>query len=297
MSTHKVLLFGGAGQLGLSLQGESAAINAAGLELVSLNSTQADITDQGVLADVFSEVRPTCVVNAAAYTAVDKAESESSKAYAVNGTAVKNISQLCNQYESRLIHISTDFVFDGTHSIPYTPDDFANPINLYGQSKRLGEVEALAAHNHLILRTGWLYSAEGNNFLNTMLRLMASKDSLSVVADQIGTPTSAKSFARFIAGALSGDRSGIYHWSDAGTASWYDFAVAIQEEAIALGLLDKEIRITPITSEQYPTPAKRPNYSVLDKQKTWRDFSVQPVHWRKELRSVLSSMSKHKIGD
>lgn len=297
MTSKKVLLLGGEGQLGLSLQAEKATIRAAGFELAPFNSTEVDITAQDSLAAVFEQVRPICVVNAAAYTAVDKAEEETNKAYAVNGTAVKSITMLCNQYKSRLIHISTDFVFDGVHSTPYKPDDVANPVNLYGQSKRLGEVEALAAEKHLVLRTGWLYAEHGRNFLQTMLGLMASKSSLTVVADQIGTPTSAKGFARFIVGALSGEQSGIYHWGDAGSASWYDFAVAIQEEAVALGMLEKEIAITPIASEQYPTPAKRPNYSVLDKQKTWSDFDIRPIHWRKELRSILQAMNNNKKGD
>jgi dTDP-4-dehydrorhamnose reductase len=188
-----------------------------------------------------------------------------------------------------LIHISTDFVFDGSASQPYKPDAATAPLGEYGRSKRAGELAVQSVlPQALILRTGWVYSRYGSNFVKTMLRLMSERDDLAVVADQVGTPTWAHGLAEAVwACAARPQLSGIYHWSDAGVCSWYDFAVAICEEAFALGLLASTVKIRPITALEYPTPAHRPAYSVLDKTNSWRDFALAGVHWRQQLRAML----------
>ena len=229
------------------------------------------------------------MINAAAYTAVDKAESEVDAAQRGNVAGPLALAQACAQQGVRLIHISTDFVFDGSASQPYKPDAATAPLGEYGRSKRAGELAVQSVlPQALILRTGWVYSRYGSNFVKTMLRLMSERDDLAVVADQVGTPTWAHGLAEAVwASAARPQLSGIYHWSDAGVCSWYDFAVAICEEALALGLLARPVNIRPIAAIEYPTPACRPAYSVLDKTDSWRDFALAGVHWRQQLRAML----------
>ncbi|HSG56487.1 MAG TPA: dTDP-4-dehydrorhamnose reductase, partial [Paracoccaceae bacterium] len=230
--------------------------------------------------------RPDLVINAAAYTAVDRAESEEPLALAVNGGAVAAITAALAETGGRLVHVSTDFVFDGTSSRAYQPADQRNPLSAYGRTKAAGE-DAAGPHA-LIVRTAWVYTAGGANFVRTMLRLMAERDSLAVVADQIGAPTWAPGLAATIWGLVDKGATGIFHHSDAGVASWYDFAVAIQEEALAIGLLARAIPIRPIKTADYPTPALRPAFSLLDCTETRALLADGHTHWRINLRKMLN---------
>ncbi len=283
--TQKVLVLGASGQLGRELQ----RTQPSSVECVPMTRAQLDIGDPRAVAECLQRLAPQRVINAAAYTAVDKAESESAAAHRGNAEGPGVLASACARQGSRLIHISTDFVFDGAASQPYLPEADTAPLGEYGRSKREGERAVLSAlPEALILRTGWVYSSFGGNFVKTMLRLMGERDELGVVADQVGTPTWAHGLAEAIwAAAVRPQLQGFYHWSDAGVCSWYDFAVAIYEEALALGLLAKPVKIRPIASAEYPTPAQRPAYSVLDKTSSWRDFAVEGVHWRGQLRAML----------
>jgi dTDP-4-dehydrorhamnose reductase len=285
----KVLLTGAAGQLGCSLIRTVSKEH----ELIT-RDLELDITNPDAVSDAMRTLTPGLVVNAAAYTAVDKAESEPDKAYAVNAHGPEVLAKACHKQGIRLIHISTDFVFDGEKSHPYTTTDQRSPLGVYGASKSAGEDRVIAALGEAatIIRTGWLYASEGHNFVNTVLHLINQKSELPVIADQIGTPTWAMSLAQLI--WLMVERTnlhGIFHWSDAGVASWYDFAVAIQEEALVLGILTAAIPIKPIPTEAYPLAARRPAYSVLDKQKTIKSTGFLPSHWRVNLREMLKEMS------
>src|SRR5487761_134098 len=285
----KVLITGAAGQLGRSL------IKTAPQEYVLNNrDKEMNITDFVSVAETIHALTPDLVINAAAYTAVDRAESEPDEAFAVNARGAELLARSCREQGARLIHISTDFVFDGAKSRPYIVTDQRNPLGVYGASKSEGEdrVQSILGEAAIIIRTGWLYAAEGHNFVKTMLRLMQEKNELAVIADQVGTPTWAVSLAQLIWRVASlAQLRGILHWSDAGVASWYDFAVAIEEEALALGLLARATPIMPVSSEAYPLPARRPAYSVLDKQETTKITGFMPVHWRANLRLMLKELA------
>jgi dTDP-4-dehydrorhamnose reductase len=291
---HTVLVVGAGGQLGRELQ-RTAACN---VQCVPVTRAQLDIADAGAVASTLAQVKPQLVVNAAAYTAVDKAESESAAAQRGNADGPAVLARACADHGIRIIHISTDFVFDGSSSIPYAPDAPTAPLGEYGRSKLAGELAVRGAlPKALILRTGWVYSSFGNNFVKTMLRVMAERDELTVVADQVGTPTWAHGLAEAVWAASERPQlSGIYHWSDAGVCSWYDFAVAINEEALELGLLSKLVKVRPIPAAEYPTPARRPAYSVLDKTSSWRDFALEGVHWRRQLRAMLVDLKEQANG-
>lgn len=284
----KVLITGATGQVGRAL---ALCVPPQNSQAVFLDRARLDLTDERAIARTVADLEPDVVINAAAYTAVDKAESDPVSAQAGNADALKWLAEAVRRLpDSRLIHISTDFVFDGMSSVPYAPDAPAAPVSVYGRTKLSGEkfaTEILGARA-LVLRTSWVYDASGRNFLNTMLRLMREGKPLRVVADQVGTPTWAGSIAEVLwRFAGRADLSGIWHWSDAGIASWYDFAVAIAEEAHARGMLERMPQVTPISSAEYPTPAKRPNFSVLDKRATIDAIGVPPVHWRQNLRRVI----------
>jgi dTDP-4-dehydrorhamnose reductase len=281
----RVLLVGGSGQLGRELQ----RCTPADTELLALGSQELDLREAGVVAARVTAFQPQVIINAAAYTAVDRAESESDAAFAVNGQGAANLANAARTVGAYCLQVSTDFVFDGTQSHPYLPTDRTNPLGVYGASKLAGEQLALAAYPEglAIVRTAWLYAALGNNFVTTMLRLMGERERLGVVADQVGTPTWAYGLAGALWQMCRVQPKGIYHWTDAGVASWYDFAVAIQEEGLACGLLAREIPIQPINTVDYPTPATRPAYSVLDKTETWAALGMTPPHWRVALRRML----------
>jgi dTDP-4-dehydrorhamnose reductase len=281
----KVLIAGSAGQLGRAL----VRTAPAGCTIIAPPEAEFNITDPDAVDAVVRAAAPDLVINAAAYTAVDRAESEPAAAQAVNVNAVGLIASAARHARAGLVHVSTDFIFDGTTSRPYPTTAAPNPLGVYGRTKWEGEEAARDLHGTpLIVRTAWVYAAGGNNFVATMLRLMRERPEVRVVADQIGTPTHALSLARTI-WALHG-HSGTYHFTDAGVASWYDFAVAIQEEALALGLLAAAVPVLPIATADYPTPARRPAFSVLDKAATW-SITGPARHWRCELRDCLKEMA------
>lgn len=291
----KTLITGANGQLGWELQ----RTRPDNWEVIALSRTDLDITDSAAVAAVFQKYQPDLVINTAAYTAVDKAEAEKDAAYEVNAVGAAHIAKAAENSQARLIQISTDFVFNGSKSRPYLPAEKTNPISVYGASKLQGEqaVSAETMGRALILRTGWVYSSHGSNFVKTMLKLMAERDGINIVADQVGTPTWARDLAKTIYRfANIRDMHGIYHWTDAGVASWYDFAIAIQEEAHQLGILQSLIPIIPIRTEDYPTAAKRPPYSVLDKTITWQTLRYTAAHWRVSLRQMLMEVRSEKLG-
>ncbi len=287
----KVLVLGG-GQVASAV----AANPQDRHQVVTLTRAGLDILDAAAVTRAFEQIRPDWVVNAAAYTAVDLAEDQSAQAFAVNDTAVAGLARAASQVGCRLLHLSTDFVFDGRSSRAYLPGDATNPLSVYGASKLGGEQHVVGpgaaagpdAARGIVLRTSWVYAAAGRNFVLTMLRLMREKPQLGVVCDQIGSPTWASSIGRAIWGLIEAQAApGIHHWTDLGVASWYDFAVAIQDEALALGLLQKAIPIAPIASSQYPARAKRPAFSLLDTTATRAAIRVPAEHWRHNLRSML----------
>jgi dTDP-4-dehydrorhamnose reductase len=286
----KALITGGAGQLGREL----CATVPAGWAAVGYSSDELDITRLESVADIFARERPAVVINAAAYTAVDAAERDAKRAEAVNALGAANVAEGAGRIGARLIQISTDFVFDGSQGRPYQAEDLQRPLNVYGRTKLAGEREVISrlGNEALIMRTAWLYSGQGRNFVLTMLRDMQERDEVGVVNDQIGTPTWARSLAEalWIAARQPGVH-GIHHWTDAGVASWFDFAVAIQEEALGLGLLTRTVPIRPLRTEEYPTLARRPYYSVLDKTATWAALELRPPHWRVNLRHMLQGLA------
>ena len=296
-----IVVTGGSGQLGLTLQAlwPHSAL-AASYDLLAVSSSELDITSadsiSNALANSANRVNRevAAIINAAAYTAVDAAEADSEQAYQINETGVANLAAWAAEHNARLLHVSTDFVFAGNADSPYGQDSPVEPLGVYGASKLAGEraIARIWPQRSLVLRTSWLYSPYKNNFVKTMLRLMAERDSLNVVSDQIGSPTSTHSLAQVLFAALASDvEQGIYHWSDGAQISWYDFAVAIQEEGLTQGLLTKPIAINPIPASEYPTPATRPAYSVMDTAATQRDFACPVQDWREELRNVIAQLA------
>ena len=285
----KVLITGAGGQLGRELQ----VTCPEEVDLTACDRKQLDITQEVQIRRVLDEVHPELIVNAAAYSAVDRAEQEKDLAFAVNAEGTHNLARGAIEAGARLIHISTDFVFSGSQGRPYLPDSETEPQGVYGASKLAGEEHVLKVCNArgLVVRTAWVYSRFRSNFVKTMLRLMSEREEVSVVMDQIGTPTWAQSLARLIwSNRNRPDLHGVYHWTDAGVASWYDFAIAIQEEARGLGLLQAANRVLPVTTADFPTAARRPPYSVLDTTRTRNDFRVESFHWRRQLRAMLQEM-------
>ena len=270
------------------------------INLIATTRETLDITRSRQISLAIEEYQPDCIINAAAYTAVDKAESDDENAYLINNTAPALIAQaIAARIEQgkpaiKLIQVSTDFVFDGQQATPYTPDTSTDkPLGVYGASKQAGEQAVMRyLADALIVRTSWLYSAHGNNFVKSMLRLMQEKDQLGIVYDQVGSPTWANTLAETIWGLFEQKAAGIYHCSDNGVASWYDFAAAIQEEAGATGLLDRTIPLRPIRSSEYPTPAQRPSYSVMDKSATEATLGRTLPHWRVSLREMLKQLKQ-----
>lgn len=277
----KVLVTGARGQVGRAVL-ESAP---SGVEVLGVGRFECDMADEKSIRSAISGYRPEVVINAAAYTAVDRAEAEEELAVAINSDAVGVIADELQHYGGQLVQLSTDFVFDGTSARAYAPSDPVCPLSAYGRSKAAGE--NAAGENALIVRTSWVYAAGGANFVNTMLKLMAERDELRVIADQIGSPTWAAGLAQTLWGLILNKATGTVHHSDAGVASWYDFALAIQEEAYSLGILDKQVTILPIRTEQYPTPAARPRFSLLDDQSTRALLDDRAAHWRVNLRRML----------
>lgn len=283
-----VLVTGANGQLGQSLQQIAGLFPE--LNFIWLDSKALDITNQVEVKKVFEQFSPDFCINAAAYTAVDLAENEQEKAFAINATAVKNLALTCLDYQVVLLHISTDFVFDGTKKIPYQEVDACSPINVYGKSKWEGE--QYLRHilpSHYIIRTSWVFSSHGNNFLKTMLRLSAQKDSISVVNDQIGRPTYAVSLAHVLIQMIIKthqrkvhDVFGTYHFANSESCSWFDFAKKI------MNVFERSCEVYPIPSDSYPTPAARPRYSVLNTNKIEHTFQINNQRWQ----NILEQMSR-----
>lgn len=282
----KILVTGCNGQLGIALQN----IKAPDVDMLALDRSSLDITDIKQVKNIVAQFNPDWIINAAAYTAVDKAESESELVFLINKTGAENLARAAEICSAKMIQVSTDYVFDGTQGRAYKPDDPVNPINVYGESKLGGEiaVREILGNESLILRTAWVYAPYGNNFLTTMLRLMKEQKELKIIEDQIGTPTNANTLAHVIFTAIKNEVTGTHHWTDAGVASWYDFANAIYNLATAKGVLDSQCNIIPIPSESYPTAAKRPICSILDKQDFRNSISVNGQSWLFELNRCLS---------
>ncbi|PCK09370.1 MAG: dTDP-4-dehydrorhamnose reductase [Alteromonadaceae bacterium] len=288
----KILVTGANGQLAWELKQTQASEH----EVVYLSRSDLDISQSDQVQACLDKYSPDALINTAAYTAVDRAETDSDTAYAVNRDGVKNLAQACQGHNCYLLHISTDFVFDGKANTPLTTTANIDPVSIYGKSKAEGE-QALAEHmtgQWAIIRTAWVYSSHGANFVKTMLKLMADKPTLGIIADQIGSPTWANGLALACWEALNNRSEGLFHWTDAGVASWYDFAVAIQDIAIEKGLLEKHIPIKPITTVDYPTPAARPPYSVLDKSAILSAHpNLEQQHWRTQLTHMLEAVKRN----
>ncbi len=283
----RVLVLGCGGQVANAVVAACPALH----QLVAKTRAELDIRDAAAVARALEQTRAEWVVNAAAYTAVDLAEDQAAQAVAVNDTAVGILASVASAAGCRLIHLSTDFVFDGRSNRAYLPTDQTNPLSVYGASKLGGERHVLSDSRGIVLRTSWVYAAAGRNFVLTMLRLMSEKDRLNVVCDQIGAPTWATSVAAAIWGLIDADvPGGAYHWADLGVASWYDFAVAIQDEALMRGQLSRAVPIIPISSAEYPTRARRPAFSVLDTAATRSLISAPAHHWRHNLRTMLDEL-------
>ena len=285
----KILIIGKNGQLAYEL----ADCIPAGIKATFLSSTELDITNQDAVHTRIAAEKPDAVINAAAYTAVDKAETEQEQAFAINAKGPQYLAEACRAVGAHLVQVSTDFVFDGTANTPYAPECITNPLSVYGKSKLAGEQAVQQAlPSATIIRTSWVYSSHGNNFVKTMLRLMQEKEQLGVVSDQIGAPTWAAGLARVCWQAAQQKPAGIYHWSDAGVASWYDFAIAIQSLGRCKGLLSTYIPVKPIITSDYPTPAKRPHYSLLSSIKLQHALNITPTHWREQLNVMLTDLSR-----
>lgn len=277
-----VLVTGANGQLGQSLK--FIAGKYPEIDFVFCDSKTVDITQKEGINLVFNKVKPDFCINTAAYTAVDKAESEPEKAFEINVIGVENLAEVCLDFKTKLIHVSTDFVFDGAKKTPYTEDDYTNPKSVYGQTKLDGEkaVQAILK-DYFIVRTSWVYSQFANNFMKTMLRLGAEREHLSVVDDQIGTPTNAVDLAEALIKIIKSDKKayGIYNFSNEGSCSWFDFAKKIFE------INKVTIDLQPIPTTQFPTPAERPKFSVLDKTKIKTVFGIAIETWDESLNKTI----------
>ena len=297
----KVLITGAVGQLGRALR--SSVPDAIAGETVQLITTAReggngvralDLTDAAACRDLVQELRPDWVINAAAYTAVDRAESEPELARAVNAGAPAAFAEALQGSGGRLLQLSTDFVFNGQQCTPYQPSQPVDPLGVYGASKADGEravLERLGGEGRaVVLRTSWVYGPVAKNFLLTMLRLLGEREQLGVVADQVGCPTATAGLAQACWAVLEHAVAGVHHWSDAGAASWYDFALAIRELALAQGLLQRAAAVRPLTTAEYPTPARRPSYSLLDCTASRAQLQMEPRHWREALTAVLREL-------
>ncbi|MBL4580728.1 MAG: dTDP-4-dehydrorhamnose reductase [Gammaproteobacteria bacterium] len=295
MTSSLIVVTGASGQLGQALSRLWAESPLPEYQFKALERSELDIGQADAAIAALSELKPAVIINAAAYTQVDKAESNNQAAHLVNAQAVGRIAAWSAENDAKLIHISTDFVFDGSRTTPYGVDHQTNPLGVYGVSKLAGEqeIQTLASHCSAIIRTSWLYCEYGNNFVKTMLRLMKDRDQLSVVNDQIGSPTSAHGLASLIfAMILKDSYSGVYHWTDGASISWYEFAQEIQDQAIQEGLLSKAIPISPISTSEYPTPAQRPAYSVLDRSRAMAGFECPVIDWKGQLNLVIKELAR-----
>ena len=280
-----IVVFGASGQLGQCLK-KVAETNGV-TTIYFPPESEADILNLDALKQIFDTYKPAWCINCAAYTAVDKAEDDIEKARAINKKGVENIAAFCAEYGSTLIHTSTDFVFKGDKPVPLTEDDIAEPINVYGLTKLEGEKAVIESlEKYYTLRTSWLYSEYGNNFVKTMLKLGAERDVLKIVADQVGTPTYAMDLAECILQIIFSKTTayGTYHYSNEGVASWYDFAKAIFD------ISGTKVKTLPIKTSEYPTRAIRPAYSVMDKTKIKQAFNIEIPYWRDSLITCINKL-------
>lgn len=290
MNRDTYIVIGSNGQLGSEIKALSESLP---IDFKFYDFPEIDITNRAMLLEIIKNDAPKVIVNCAAYTAVDKAETEKDAAFTVNATGVKNLAEVAEAVGAWLIHVSTDYVFDGTSHLPYVETDSTNPQSVYGETKLQGEKNATSYSKGIVIRTAWLYSTFGNNFVKTMLRLGNERESLNVVFDQIGTPTYAHDLAAAILAVA--DRvnatndtalAGIYHYSNEGVCSWYDFTHEIFD-------LEKiSCKLAPIESKSYPTPAKRPHFSVLNKQKIKATFGIEVPYWKDSLVECLNKLNK-----
>jgi len=286
----KILVTGGNGQLGKELR-EFSSLHT-GLDFVFLSREELPIHQFELLRNYFNTLKPAYCINCAAYTAVDKAETEKDLAFQINGEAVGVLAAVCKEHNTKLIHISTDYVFNGEAAYPYTEGFPTDPINVYGASKLEGEKQAMQLDPEvIIIRTSWVYSSFGKNFVKTMMKLMSEKDQVKVIKDQLGSPTNAADLAETIFNIIAlchlqiyDWNPGIYNFTNEGMISWYDFAKAIKE------ITNSPCDVKPISTKEYPTPAKRPAYSVLDKRKIQETFGVQLKDWKKSLEICIKKL-------
>ena len=289
-----VLITGAQGQVGKEL---SLIATEKGFSVFAAGRADLDITQLENVESYINKIQPDIVINAAAHTAVDKAEDEKNLAFSINCDGAKNIALVCSKQNIPLLHISTDYVFDGSKVEPYTENDDVSPLGVYGTSKWQGE-EAIRQNlsQHIILRVAWVFGAQGNNFVKTMLRLGQDRDELNVVADQFGGPSPAKDIAQTLITLVEQFQKnqsldwGTYHYCSSEKTTWYDFAVEIFEQAFELGILNKKIKVNPITTAEYPTPAKRPSNSMLDCSKLEATFGIDMPKWKDALKHVLMEL-------
>lgn len=285
----KVLVIGAGGQLGQCIK---KIVEQRGIEeVVFPEEGVANILNVADLSTLFNQEKPAYVINCAAYTAVDKAEDEADVAKAVNETGARNLAQLCKEHQATLIHISTDFVFEGNEVKLLKEDDIAKPISVYGATKLDGELAIVEElDQHIILRTSWLYSEFANNFVKTMLKLGADRDELNIIADQVGTPTYAIDLANTIFDIIQNPEKkyGVYHFSNEGVTSWYDFAKAIFDLSGTESV--RQVKVNPIPTSAYPTKAKRPHFSVMDKSKIKADYNIQVPYWLNSLKNCIEQL-------
>ncbi|MGV3529419.1 MAG: dTDP-4-dehydrorhamnose reductase [Flavisolibacter sp.] len=278
-----ILVTGSEGQLGKELQDLQAGY--PGFNFVFVNRQALDVSDEASIQKSFRQYHPQYVINCAAYTAVDKAETEREKAMLINSQAVGLLAKACDAQGARFIHISTDYVFAGESKTPYREDDPIDPVNYYGQTKAEGEKQAFTnCKEAVVIRTSWVYSFHGNNFVKTMIRLMKERDELRVVDDQTGSPTYAADLAAAIMQIIQSEKwtPGIFHFSNEGVITWYEFAVAIRD------LIASNCNVVPITTQDFPTPAKRPAYSVLNKEKICAAYGITLKDWRQSLQQCIA---------
>ncbi|UCN00579.1 dTDP-4-dehydrorhamnose reductase [Sulfurimonas sp. SWIR-19] len=297
---NNILITGANGQLGSELRLLNSKFLVSNYRCFFTTAKDLDITDFEKVKEFIRSKNIKIIINAAAYTAVDKAEEDKENADSVNHLAVKYLAQISKEHNIRLIHISTDYVFDGKNYRPYVEDDVTNPTGVYGATKLAGEnaMRAINPKNSIIIRTSWVYSSFGNNFVKTMLRLGKERDALGVIFDQVGTPTYAKDLAQVILNIIGADTSvpansttnavQIYNYSNEGVLSWYDFAKEIMRMA------NLDCKISPIETKEYPTPAKRPHYSLLNKAKIKKDFNIEIPYWKESLDECLRIMGERK---